>query len=51
MRLPLEEFEQPNIAKSFDLSVEGFRYVLDLNFVGTLIIGRADATVITLFSY
>jgi NAD(P)-dependent dehydrogenase (short-subunit alcohol dehydrogenase family) len=55
----LEDLSNPNIQTFYDLSVAGFRNVLDLNFVGTLIptqiftrqmIGRADATVINISS-
>lgn len=55
----LEDLANPDIQTFYDLSVPGFRNVLDLNFVGTLIptqiftkqmIGRQDATVINISS-
>ncbi|BFT71157.1 MULTISPECIES: SDR family oxidoreductase [Paenibacillus] len=55
----LEDLANPDIQTFYDLSVTGFRNVLDLNFVGTLIptqiftkqmIGRQDATVINISS-
>ncbi|MBP1962738.1 SDR family oxidoreductase [Paenibacillus aceris] len=55
----LEDLTNPDIQTFYDLSVTGFRNVLDLNFVGTLIptqiftkqmIGRQDATVINISS-
>ncbi|NOV02078.1 SDR family oxidoreductase [Paenibacillus planticolens] len=55
----LEDLSNPDIQTFYDLSVTGFRNVLDLNFVGTLIptqiftkqmIGRPDVTVINISS-
>ncbi|MDD9267341.1 SDR family oxidoreductase [Paenibacillus sp. GCM10023248] len=55
----LEDLTNPDVQSFYDLSVTGFRNVLDLNFVGTLIptqiftrqmIGREHATVINISS-
>ncbi|MGG1552285.1 SDR family oxidoreductase [Paenibacillus ferrarius] len=55
----LEDLTNPDVQTFYDLSISGFRQVLDLNFVGTLIPtqvftrsmhGRAGATVINISS-
>lgn len=55
----LEDLTNPDVQSFYDLSVTGFRNVLDLNFIGTLIptqiftkqmIGRENATVINISS-